>query len=69
MVLMNENEAAKFLTLKPATLRHWRINRKGPQFYRVGGAIRYSKSALEEFLKSSQEQAVDLHPKLTHLAG
>ena len=48
--LLKEAEAARFLRLKPKTLREWRSRGCGPQFYRVGGAIRYDQKHLQQFL-------------------
>lgn len=54
-LLMNEKQAAALLSLQPATLRQWRLLGKGPAFYRVGGAIRYERQALEDFLILGKE--------------
>ena len=48
--LLKEAEAACFLRLKPKTLREWRSRGCGPQFYRVGGAIRYDQKHLQQLL-------------------
>ena len=49
--LLTEREAAEFLDLQPATLRHWRVQERGPLYYRIGGAIRYHRTDLEDFLR------------------
>ena len=48
--LLKEVEAARYLRLRPKTLRQWRSIGSGPQYYRVGGSIRYDQKHLEKFL-------------------
>jgi excisionase family DNA binding protein len=51
--LLTTEQTAKLLGLKPTTLEHWRIVRKGPAFVRVGPrCIRYRRSDLEEWVES-----------------
>lgn len=50
--LLTTKEAAAFLTLSPITLEGYRCRHAGPPFIQVGGAIRYSQDALEEWLRS-----------------
>lgn len=44
----DETQAAAFLGLKRSTLESWRLNGKGPRFYRLGagkrGRIRYKRA-------------------------
>jgi excisionase family DNA binding protein len=47
---LTELEAAARLGLKVATLRAWRHQGRGPAFLRLGRAIRYLSSDLDEFL-------------------
>ena len=47
---LTELEAAARLGLKVATLRAWRHQRRGPAFVRLGRAIRYLPSDIDEFL-------------------
>jgi len=50
-------EAAVYVGgIQPQTMAVWRSKRKGPAFTRVGGCIRYRKSALDRWLDS---QTVD----------
>jgi predicted DNA-binding transcriptional regulator AlpA len=51
---LTESDAAARLGLKVATLRAWRHQRRGPAFVRLGRAIRYLASDLEEFLKANR---------------
>ena len=51
--LITETEAADFLGLQPVTLRRWRWAGKGPRFLKIGGAVRYERATLEEFVSAS----------------
>ena len=53
--LLTEREAAAFLDLQPATLRHWRVQDRGPVYYRIGGAIRYHRTDLMSFLDKCRD--------------
>lgn len=48
---LTEADAAARLGLKVATLRAWRHQGKGPAFLRLGRAIRYLASDIDEFLR------------------
>jgi len=48
--MLNVNEAAQLLGLKPATLRAWILHRK-IDFVRVGRAVRIPAKAVEEFIE------------------
>ncbi|MBA3007771.1 MAG: helix-turn-helix domain-containing protein [Proteobacteria bacterium] len=53
---MGENlkteEAAAFLQVKPATLEQWRWSGKGPLFVKLGRAVIYRKSDLDDFVSA-----------------
>ena len=52
--LLDEKEAARYLNLVPATLRNWRVAKKGPSALKIGKrAIRYRFADLEEFIAAS----------------
>jgi predicted site-specific integrase-resolvase len=51
---LTEVEAAGRLGLKVATLRAWRHQGRGPAFLRLGRAIRYLPSDLDEFLQANR---------------
>ena len=55
--LLNEREAAQFLTLKVATLRRWRWSGSGPAFIKLGGAVRYDPADLEAFEMSGRRSS------------
>lgn len=50
---LKTNEAAEILDLKPATLEIWRSQGKGPRFLKIGRAVRYRLSDLEEYLDNA----------------
>ena len=53
---LTESDAAARLGLKVATLRAWRHQRRGPAFVRLGRAIRYLASDLDEFLEANRHR-------------
>jgi excisionase family DNA binding protein len=53
---LTESEAAARLGLKIATLRAWRHQGKGPAFLRLGRAIRYLQTDLDEFVQANRHQ-------------
>ena len=55
--LLDETEAACFLTIKPPTLAAWRYRGVGPDFLKIGRLIRYRRSALEDFLSKQKRQS------------
>jgi predicted DNA-binding transcriptional regulator AlpA len=51
---LTEADAAARLGLKIATLRAWRHQRRGPAFVRLGRAIRYLASDVDQFLNANR---------------
>ena len=51
--LITEKEAAIILCVAVATLRRWRWACKGPQFRKIGGAVRYALSDLQAFVEEA----------------
>ena len=51
---LTETDAAARLGLKVATLRAWRNQGRGPAYVRLGRAIRYLSTDLDEFLHSNR---------------
>ena len=51
---LTETEAAGRLGLKVPTLRAWRAQGRGPAYIRLGRAIRYLPTDVEEFLQSNR---------------
>ena len=53
--LMTPAKAANYLGLSPWTLAHYRCQRTGPAFYRMGKKIRYAKKDLDCWTSSRRE--------------
>lgn len=49
--LLNERATAALLGLTEATLRRWRWAGKGPNWLKIGGAVRYEASAIAAYLE------------------
>ena len=58
---VTESEAAGRLGLKVATLRAWRNQGRGPAYVRLGRAIRYLPTDLDEFLQSNRHSPLAGH--------
>jgi len=58
--LLDDVEAAEILKLKPTTLQQWRSRGTGPEFVMIGDLPRYSRAALEAYIK---ERTVQPKPK------
>lgn len=61
--LLTEKEAAEVIGFKPATLRCWRSDGKGPRAKKIGHRVRYTRGALKEWVQSLPE--VELLPEHT----
>jgi predicted DNA-binding transcriptional regulator AlpA len=51
--LLRPTEAAKALGLHPQTLANLRHSGRGPQFVKIGTAVRYSVATLNEFIEAN----------------
>jgi excisionase family DNA binding protein len=49
--LLTTNDAARLLNVSTVTLEKWRGQGKGPEYVKMGRAVRYKRDALEEFIK------------------
>jgi len=49
---LNENQAAEFLGLSTRTLQAWRVRGSGPEYVKIGRAVRYQRRQLVEFQKA-----------------
>jgi hypothetical protein len=52
--LIRPEEAAKSLQISVRTLANWRCRREGPPFVKCGNAVRYSKSDLRDYIRTSR---------------
>ncbi|MCG6941516.1 MAG: helix-turn-helix domain-containing protein [Thiohalocapsa sp.] len=48
--LDNEKEAAAYLKLSPRTLQAWRLRGGGPEYVKLGNAVRYDRAALDRYI-------------------
>ena len=48
-LFVNDVRAAEILGLSPQTLRNWRSQSRGPDYVRIGRAVRYRVGDLIEF--------------------
>jgi hypothetical protein len=51
LLLLNQVQAARFLTVNPRTMEGWRYKGEGPRFIRVGRAVRYRLRDLHAWLE------------------
>ena len=50
--LLTEEDVAKRLHVSLASMRRWRLERRGPPFIKVGSLVRYRSEDLESWLAS-----------------
>lgn len=51
--LLDTVKASDFIGMRPQTLENWRLNKKGPEYLRIGQkAIRYRQSDLVKFMEA-----------------
>jgi excisionase family DNA binding protein len=49
--LLNQDQAAEYLSIKPATLAVWRsTNRRKLAYVKIGGQVRYRRADLDRFI-------------------
>ncbi len=47
---LNEQEVSKRLNVSVATLRRWRLEKRGPMFIKVGSLVRYRPEDLDSWV-------------------
>ncbi len=47
---LNEQEVSKHLNVSVATLRRWRLEKRGPMFVNVGSLVRYRPEDLDSWV-------------------
>ena len=52
--LMNEKQAAAVLNCSVSLLRKWRITSDGPDYTRLGRAVRYAEADLGRFIEAKR---------------
>ena len=56
--LLDVNEAAALLSVKPTTLYNWAYQRRIPKVKLLGGALRFRLSALRRMIEESEQPAL-----------
>lgn len=51
---VTEHDASAYLALRDSTLRAWRQRGQGPAFVKLGRAVRYRVSDLDQYLESAR---------------
>ena len=49
---LTERELSEFLNVHVGTIRRWRLAGKGPRFRKFGGAVRYGREDIEDWIRS-----------------
>jgi predicted DNA-binding transcriptional regulator AlpA len=50
--LVDEHEVAEILRISVATVRRWRLLKRGPMFIKVGAAVRYRLEDISTWVES-----------------
>jgi predicted DNA-binding transcriptional regulator AlpA len=50
--LLNEHDVARITVLSVASVRRWRLLRRGPKYIKIGAAVRYRPEDLATWLES-----------------
>jgi len=61
--LLTEEDVAKQLHVSVASLRRWRLERRGPQFIKVGALVRYRPEELEVWLAAQPTGGANPAPR------
>lgn len=57
--IMTEAQAAEYLSVKPRTIRAWRMTRKLPYLKLTARTLRYKKSKIDEWLTQFSVKQVE----------
>jgi len=52
--LLTETEVSRILQLKISCLRRWRMERKGPNYLKVGSRVRYRMADVQAYIANCQ---------------
>lgn len=47
---LTPEDLANMWQVSPGTIANWRTNKRGPEFVRIGGLVRYSPEAVQTWL-------------------
>jgi hypothetical protein len=62
---MTEDEVSKRLNVSLASLRRWRLLKRGPAFLKVGSLVRYQPEDLEAWLASLPTGGMSRHTQVS----
>ena len=51
-VLLKEHDVARITSLSVATVRRWRLFRRGPKFIKIGSAVRYKRDDVAAWIET-----------------
>lgn len=54
-LMLNEHQVSDYLNMSVASVRRWRLLRKGPKFVKIGSAVRYKGDEVEKWLDACAE--------------
>lgn len=61
--VLNTREAAAYTRLGKPTLERFRLTGEGPRYCKLGGAVRYRRCDLEEWLESRLTSSTSAIPR------
>lgn len=61
--LISEAKAAKILDRKVASLKKWRVQGRGPAYFKIRGRVRYKREDLVRFMETEIEHVVPAQRK------
>ncbi len=54
MEFINTKQACQILGVEEVTLTLWRYKKRGPDYFKIGGSVRYDRKDVEDYLKNSK---------------
>ncbi|WP_415713056.1 helix-turn-helix domain-containing protein [Maridesulfovibrio sp.] len=55
---VDETEAAKLVGVSPNTLRNWRVQKRGPEYSKIGTKVVYEVSKLRKWLEANGRKTI-----------
>lgn len=55
--MLDEYGAAERLGLSVAKMRKWRLDGDGPEYIKLGGAVRYDSATLDDFIDAGRRRS------------
>jgi len=60
--MLDTREAASYCGLSPRTLEKWRVHGGGPRYVKLGRAVRYRPSDIDEFVHRAERSSTSSAP-------